>query len=93
MREDDIRTNRLFREIDRVLVVVRLDIQHVVTDSSDCSIKICSHGFPLGPLGCVPVGVLSIPESIQRVQSPRKQSYIREIVAFVALFFVKQPAD
>jgi hypothetical protein len=63
-----------------------LDMQPVVTNGSDCSIKIGDHRFPLGPLVRVPIGVLSIPERIQRVHSPGKQSDIREIVAFVELF-------
>lgn len=70
-----------------------LDMQPVVTNSSDCSIKISYHRLPLGPLARVPIGILPIPKRIQRIQIPGKQRDIREIITFVELFIVKQPTD
>ena len=68
-------------------------MQLVVANGSDCPVEISNHGSPLRPLVRVPVSVLPVPKRIQGIQSPRKQRDIREIVALVELFFVKQPTD
>ena len=65
---------------------MHLNIQLVVADGSDCAIKISHQRFPLRPLDCVPVGIFPIPERTQRIQGPREQRNIREIVALVELF-------
>jgi hypothetical protein len=62
-----VRANLLFRKVDRVLVLVRLNMQLVVTNGSDCSVEAGDNGIPLCPLVCVPVGIFSVPKRIQRV--------------------------
>lgn len=80
------RANLLFWKVDRVLILVRFNIQLVVSNGSDCPEEMSDQRFPLRPLDCVPVGIFSIPERIQGIRGPREQRNIREIVALVKLF-------
>ena len=59
--------NRLFRKVNGKLEPVRLDMELMVTDSSDRSVEISDHGFPLCPLIRVPVCVFPVPERGQGV--------------------------